>query len=52
MTIGISDKSKLKYDSEGNLLTYNGSQPAIIHQYDRSSTIEIREMFKKIKKNP
>ena len=47
MTIGISDKSKLKYDSEGNLLTYNGSQPTIIHQYDRLSMTEIKEMVKK-----
>lgn len=39
MTIGISDETKFQYDSEENLLTYNGEVAAVIHQYNRKSKI-------------
>ena len=39
MTIGLSDETKFQYDSEENLLTYNGEVAAVIHQYNRKSKI-------------
>ena len=35
MTVGLARNKDLKFDSEGNVLTFNGEIPAVIHQYDR-----------------
>ena len=35
MTVGLARNKDLKFDSEGNVLTFNGELPAVIHQYDR-----------------
>ena len=39
MNLRISNKNNLKFDSKGNLLTYKGLKPAIIHQYVRVHSI-------------
>ena len=35
MTVGLARNKDLQFDSEGNVLTFNGEIPAVIHQYDR-----------------
>ena len=39
MTVGLINYKNLSFDSEGNLLNYNGEKPSIIHQYDRINSL-------------
>ena len=39
MTIGFSDRMKLNFDNDDNILNFNGQIPAAVHQYTRHKDI-------------